>query len=788
MALCVVVVLALGGFATVASARPGRRQIPRDTPLPVARGHASFHAHQNPNSTLKLNVGLDVRNSAQLDALITAASTPGNPRYGHYLSQAQYIANYAPTPASVTAVKQWLASQGLGVVGVSPDNLLVHVRGRTAAAERAFGVTINQYKVGGRQFQANNRNPAVPSDLRVRFVSGMSNYDVIKPAVTCTPDPGSVCGYDGGDFRSAYDISGDGSGQTVGFTLWGQAVPQSDFTGYADGTGTTPITVGQAGDDGLDYIPVDGSSTESDTDNEVAMDTEIAHGVAPGIHETYWLGHDNSWATMEDVVNQAANSNVAVISNSWGAQSGGCPADPNMETSLQQGAATGKTFYFASGDGNASVGCQYPAVSQYAVAVGGTRLIVGAGSAWSSETAMPDGGGCSDNEPRPVWQTGIGSPLAYPAVACAGRAEPDVSADSGIGTYLYFDGAAGCCSGGTSLATPIWAAASAVWNHNNANSGRPGIGFSAPLIYALANDSTDYANDFHDITSGNNGFSAGTGWDEVSGWGSPDFNQLSNNRADISVTGPSSASTGDTVTLSATLTDHGTTDGLGGRTITLTVGGDETCTGTTDATGDASCPVTISDPPGHYSVSAAFGGDAGYDAASASRPLTVLHIPTTLTYTGATSGGDNDPVTLAAQLTENSDSAGVVSETITLGLGAETCTATTDSSGDASCSVTPVDDPGSYTVNATFAGDEPTYEPSSATGGFTLTADQSQPPAAGDPTDTTPAPGDPTDTTPAPGDPTNTTPTPGDPTNTTPTPGDPTNTTPAPGGPTNTTP
>ena len=41
-ALCVVVVLALGASASVASARPGRRQIPRDTPVPVARGHASF--------------------------------------------------------------------------------------------------------------------------------------------------------------------------------------------------------------------------------------------------------------------------------------------------------------------------------------------------------------------------------------------------------------------------------------------------------------------------------------------------------------------------------------------------------------------------------------------------------------------------------------------------------------------------------------------------------------------------------------------------------------------------
>jgi hypothetical protein len=723
--LSVVVLVGLCGFATVASAQPGRWRIPGDTPVPVALGRASFRAHRDPKSILEINVGLDVRNSTQLEALIKAASTPGSRGYGHYLTHAQYMASYAPTDASVKAVKGWLSSQGLVVTGVSQDNLLVHLRTRTAAAERAFGVVINDYKAGSREFHANDRNPAVPADLHVGFVSGLSSYDVFKPAITCTPDPGSECGYDGSDFRAAYDISGDGGGQTLGFTLWGQGLPQADFTGYATATGTPPITVGQAGDDGLDYIQVDGASTESDTDTEVALDTEIAHGVAPGVHETYWLGHDNSDTTMEDVLNQAANSSVDVISNSWGAQSVGCPVDPNMESSLQQGAATGKTFYFATGDSGASAGCQYPAVSQYVVAVGGTSLTVGAGGVWSSETAVQDGGGCSDSEPRPSWQTGIGSPLVDPTTACTGRAEPDVSADSGIGTYLYFDGSSGCCTGGTSLATPIWAAASVIWNKNNANSGRPGIGFSAPLIYSLANDPSDYANDFHDITSGSNGFAATSGWDEATGWGSPDVDRLSNNQADIAYAAPPNANQGDTITLSATLTDRGTTNGLSGRTITFTAAG-ETCNGTTDSSGNASCSVTMNDPPGHYSTSAAFGGDAGYQAVSTTSPFTVLHMPTSVTYTGATSGGYNESVVLSAQLTENSDSRGVANEAINFSLDGESCTATTDSSGDASCSVTPDDDPGSYTVSTSFGGDQPTYEAASAIAGFTLSQAQSQ--------------------------------------------------------------
>src|SRR4029077_4461247 len=131
-------------------------------------------------------------------------------------------------------------------------------------------------------------------NLNVSWVSGLSNFDVFKPAITCEVNAPNKCGYDGGDFRSAYNVIGNGNGQTIGFTLWGEPLPQSDYNGYANATGTTVLTVGGSGDDGLNFIQVDGATTESDTDVEVALDTQIAHGVAPGSHLTYWLGHDNS--------------------------------------------------------------------------------------------------------------------------------------------------------------------------------------------------------------------------------------------------------------------------------------------------------------------------------------------------------------------------------------------------------------------------------------------------------------------------------------------------------------
>lgn len=108
---------------------------------------------------IRINVGLAVRNSHQLDAVIRAASTPGSARYGHYLTNAQYMGKYAPTPSQVRAVMRWLAIRGLQVIGVSPDNLLIHVRTTVGRAERALGVTINDYRYNGRDFYSNDRDP-----------------------------------------------------------------------------------------------------------------------------------------------------------------------------------------------------------------------------------------------------------------------------------------------------------------------------------------------------------------------------------------------------------------------------------------------------------------------------------------------------------------------------------------------------------------------------------------------------------------------------------------------------
>ncbi len=609
-----------------------------NTPGPVARGLAHLRGARSTGASVSLNVDLATREPAQLEELIRAASTPASSSYGHYLTPEQYQARFAPTTGELRAAETWLRGQGLHVAGASPDNSLVHVNGSTAAVERAFGISINNYTYSGREFYANDRAPSIPASLHVDWIGGLSNYNSFhfdSSADHCVNKKSEqvFCGYFGSDFRTAYGLTGTGEGQTIGFTLWGESVPQSEYTKYAADTGTTALTVGGSGANGLEFIQVGGASTINGKD-EVALDTEVSHAMAPGVHETYWLGVNNTEPTLETVLDDAANSKIPLISNSWGFA---CTSVPSgFEKILQAGVSMGKTFYFSSGDNGAEGGTDCLGLSPNSVDVGGTELHVGPNSEWKSENALLDDGGCSNSEARPAWQTGIGNPLEWPATACTGRAIPDVSADScyggrgsskgetfgaECGAFVIVEGAI-YEVGGTSLSAPLWAGASAVWDNANEGAGRPGIGFVAPLLYSLGNDSTTYANDFHDIQTGSNGFAAAKGWDEATGWGSPNFDDLANNQAEIAYTGATSAVEGQAPALSATLYDRGTSHGLEGRKIKFAVGA-ESCEATTSASGIASCSVTLHDAAGSYSVSAKFEGDVAYTAVSTSHTFTV---------------------------------------------------------------------------------------------------------------------------------------------------------------------
>src|ERR1035441_5990439 len=197
---------------------------------------------------------------------------------------------------------------------------------------------------------------------------------------------------------------------------------------------------------------------------------------------------------------------------------------------FEQMAAQGQNFFAASGDystwkasGNSAA---WPADNAYVVSVGGTDLVTAsAAGPWQSETAWADsGGGISpDKIAIPSWQQLSGVINSSNKGSTSYRNGPDVAANANFTFFTCGDQQA-CQSnywGGTSFAAPMWAAYIALVNQQLANNGKSTIGFINPTIYAQ-NVTSSYGTDFHDITSGSSGsYSAVSGYDLVTGWGSP---------------------------------------------------------------------------------------------------------------------------------------------------------------------------------------------------------------------------------------------------------------------------
>ena len=193
-------------------------------------------------------------------------------------------------------------------------------------------------------------------------------------------------------------------------------------------------------------------------------------------------------------------------------------SDISLDSALTTPAAhTGVTFVASTGDTGEPGG--YPAFSPNVLAVGGTSLTV-SGSTYSGESGWSrSGGGISQFEAQPAYQAGVVTQ------SFTQRTIPDVAFDANPSTgptiydsYNNGNVAPWIQIGGTSFSAPSWAGLIAIANQGRVLSGQTpldGASQSLPKIYGLA------STDFHDITSGSNGFLAGLGYDLVTGRGSP---------------------------------------------------------------------------------------------------------------------------------------------------------------------------------------------------------------------------------------------------------------------------
>jgi hypothetical protein len=322
-------------------------------------------------------------------------------------------------------------------------------------------------------------------------------------------------------------VTGNGAGQTIAIIdAYNDPNAASDLAAFDSHYGLpAPPSFKQLNQTGGTTLPSNSGSTGWSL--EESLDIEWSHVIAPDASIILYEANSASDSNLISAAVTTAknNANVTVVSMSFG---GGEFSGENTLDSVFTSPHT--TFVASTGDSGSPAG--YPSYSPNVVAVGGTTLSVTSSGNWTGETAWSDsGGGTSAVEAEPAFQTSVQSTGL--------RTTPDVSMDadpgSGVPVYDSYDEGASTpwiTVGGTSLASPMFAGLIAITNQGRRINGLPVLSTQSnpaatnntqalPLIYSAAQS------DFHDITSGNNGdFSAGPGYDEVTGRGSPIANKL----------------------------------------------------------------------------------------------------------------------------------------------------------------------------------------------------------------------------------------------------------------------
>ena len=517
--------------------------------VPAAVAHLTPVGRLEAARELKLAIGLPLRNKEGLTNLLQRIYDPTSPDYHHYLTPAQFAETFGPTEEDYRAAMGFATANGLKVTATHPNRALLDVVGSVSNIEKAFHVTMRTYSHPRekRVFYAPDVEPSLDLATPVLHIGGLDNYLLPHPmslrkkplggSAGAVPASGSGPGgaYMGNDFRAAYvpGLALTGTGQSVGLLEFDSGYYQSDIAAYESLAGLPNVPVKAVLLDGYDGAPGYGN-------DEVSLDIEMAISMAPGLASVIVYEGD----VTDDILNRMATDGLAnQLSASWT-----YGIDAVTDQIFQQFAAQGQSFFNASGDSDAytaDTGIPTPADDPNITSVGGTTLTTtGPGGAWLSETVWNWGveygtyydgtggsGGISTTYPIPAWQLGVNMTANQGSTTF--RNIPDVALTADNVFVVFGDGESGSF-GGTSCATPLWAAFVALANEQAVANGRPVLGFINPAIYALGL-SVNYTSCFHDITTGNNtwsesptNFYAVPGYDLCTGWGTPMGSNLVN--------------------------------------------------------------------------------------------------------------------------------------------------------------------------------------------------------------------------------------------------------------------
>ena len=511
----------------------------------VSTGEAAPIGRLPATQTMTLDLVLPLSDSTGLTNFLSELYNPASANYRQFLTPAQFTERFGPPQQDYETLVKFAKASGFSVVGGSRDTMSVLVKAPVSAIEAAFHVNMRTYQhpTENRVFYAPDQEPTARLPFNLWHISGLDNYSIPHPLFVKKSeyaklnglDPGSIAhattgsgpsaSFLGSDMRAAY-YSGTkltGAGQNLGLFEY-EGTDLADLTTYYTNVGQTlkvPITL--LSTDGTSTSCVDSKAGGRCDDTEQTLDMTQSLGMAPDLASlTMYVGS-------LDTAIIGAMTTHSPLPTTIGCSWGWTPADPTkLDPYFQRMAAQGQNFFAASGDSSTwSTRVEaWPADDANVVSVGGTDLsTASAGGPWKSETAWTDsGGGISpDKITIPAWQQLSGVINSSNKGSTTYRNGPDVSANANFTFYVCADQTTCTANdyGGTSFAAPMWAGYIALVNQALVAEGKPLLGFLNPVIYAQ-NVTSDYKADFHDIVSGKSGsYSAVTGYDLVTGWGSP---------------------------------------------------------------------------------------------------------------------------------------------------------------------------------------------------------------------------------------------------------------------------
>ncbi|KAI8625429.1 peptidase S8/S53 domain-containing protein [Xylariaceae sp. FL1651] len=508
------------------------------------------------DEVIELRIHLAKQNVAQFQELALNIATPGHEQYGKHLTVEQIDAIVAPSAKSMDLVFQWLGNYSLADGAVlNPRKNIVRVNTTISQAETLMGAEYNTYTNAETGKKASRTlNVHIPKVLIghidviqpttffgfKKLIPYVRPKSEISPLVTYTTPT---------TLASLYKFNGisaltNGIMGIAGFI--GQWPSKTDLTTFM-----RSFTISGFGNSAQTYTctTVNGGScptnpTGNNIGIEANLDVQYARAITSDIPNVFYStgGNDDDIYEYlsEYILGLSAAQRPNIISVSYGGDESEVAlsvADATCNLFSELGSA-GVSIVFASGDSGVGDSCtingknayqpDFPGGCPWVTMVGGT-------TGTTSESAWVDGGGGFSNYfGRPSWQnTAVTSWLstnkdgntAY--YNSSGRAYPDVAAGA---TYfeIVYGGSVGAVDG-TSCAAPTFSSVIQLVNSNRIAQGKAALGFLNPWLYSTASTA------LNDITSGkiggcstisNAGFTAVSGWDPATGWGSPNYPKL----------------------------------------------------------------------------------------------------------------------------------------------------------------------------------------------------------------------------------------------------------------------